>query len=177
MDTPDQGHIHPKRGWRGRFERSADGAQRDAQATELRGRGYSYQAIADTLGMHDRSAARKAVERALFATVAEPAEELRRLELLKLDALSVAAWQILGAEHPLASAGRVMTFDGVALTDPQPILAAIDRLLKISERRARLLGLDSPVRVGVLSPADIDVQIAVIEAELAAREDHHPDDD
>jgi len=177
VDTSDGRHIHLKRGGRGRFERSADTAARDAKATELRSRGYSYQQIADTLGMHDRSAARKAVERALFATVAEPAEELRRLELLKLDALSVAAWQILGAEHPLASAGRVMTLNGEPLTDPQPVLNAIDRLLRISERRSRLLGLDAPIRVGAITMADIDAEIVRLDAEMAARPDPDPDDD
>jgi hypothetical protein len=179
VDTPDQGHIHPKRGWRGRFERSADGAQRDAQATELRGRGMTYRAIADTLGLHDASAARKAVERAMVATVAEPCEALRRLELLRLDTMAVAAWQVLDAPHPLISAGRIMALNGEPLTDPQPVLASIDRLLRIAERRARLLGLDAPVQVdgGVLSIAEIDRQLAVLDAELAARPDPDADDD
>ncbi len=178
MDTPDQGHIHPKRGWRGRFERSADGAQRDAQATELRGRGFTYRAIAEQLGLHDASSARKAVERALVATVAEPCEELRRLELLRLDTMAVAAWEVLDAQHPLVSAGRVMAWDGEPLTDPMPVLAAVDRLLRISERRCRLLGLDAPVQLdgGVLSIAEIDRQLAVLDAEIAARDDLIEDD-
>jgi len=175
VDTSDGRHIHLKRGGRGRFERSADTAARDAKATELRSRGYSYQQIADTLGMHDRSAARKAVERALFATVAEPAEELRRLELLKLDALSVAAWQILGAEHPVVSDGKIMVHDGVPLIDPMPTLHAIDRLLRIAERRAKLCGIDAPIRVGAITLADIDAELVRLDAELAARPD--PDDD
>jgi len=178
VDTPDQGHIHPKRGWRGRFERSADGAQRDAQATELRGRGFTYRAIAEQLGLHDASSARKAVERALVATVAEPCEELRRLELLRLDTMAVAAWEVLDAQHPLVSAGRVMAWDGEPLTDPMPVLAAVDRLLRISERRCRLLGLDAPVQLdgGVLSIAEIDRQLAVLDAEIAARDDLIEDD-
>jgi len=176
VDTSDQGHIHLKRGGRGRFERSADTAARDAKATELRSRGYSYQQIADTLGMHDRSAARKAVERALFATVAEPAEELRRLELLRLDTMAVAAWQVLGAEHPVVSDGKIMVLNGEPLRDPQPVLAAIDRLLRISERRCRLLGLDAPVQVGPFTLEAIDAQLVVLEAELRARDDLAEDD-
>lgn len=169
MDTPGGRHIHPKRGGRGRFERSADTAARDAQATVLRGRGYSYQAVADALGMHDRSAARKAVERALAATVAEPCEELRRIELAKLDSMSVTAWAVLDAEHPVVSAGRIMVLNGEPLTDPEPVLAAIDRLLRISERRCRLLGLDSPIRVGGISMADLDAEIVRLDAEIAAQ--------
>lgn len=176
VDTPGGGHIHPKRGGRGRFERSADTAARDAQATELRGRGCSYQAIAEALGMSDRSAARKAVERALAATVAEPAEELRRLQLAQLDKLSRNAWRVLDTPHPLVSAGKVMTFDGVPLRDPQPLLAAIDRLLRIAERRARLLGLDAPIRVGPVGIAELDAQILELEAELAGRAAAPPPD-
>jgi hypothetical protein len=52
-------------------------------------------------------------------------------------------------------------------------LHAIDRLLRISERRCRLLGLDAPVQLdgGVLSIAEIDRQLAVLDAELTARDD------
>jgi len=59
--------------------------------------------------------------------------------------------------------------DGVALTDPQPVLASIDRLLRIAERRARLLGLDSPIRVGAITMADIDAEIVRLDAEIAAQ--------
>jgi hypothetical protein len=53
-----------------------------------------------------------------------------------------------------------------------PVLQAIDRLLKIQERRARLLGLDAPTqhRVNVLSEDAIDAEIARLEAELRALE-------
>ncbi|GAA2395473.1 hypothetical protein GCM10010404_61300 [Nonomuraea africana] len=35
---------------------------------------------------------------------------------------------------------------GEPLEDDAPVLAAIDRMLKIQERRAKLLGLDIPVK-------------------------------
>lgn len=177
MDHPDGGHVDPKRGRRGRFARTADTAGRDAQAVELRGRGMTYRAIAEQLGLHDASAAHKAVQRAMVATVAEPCETLRRLELLRLDTMAVAAWEVLDAEHPLVSAGRIMALNGEPLTDPMPVLHAIDRLLRIAERRARLLGLDAVIRVGAISMADIDAELVRLDAELAARPDPDADDD
>lgn len=174
MDTPSRGHMRGIRGGNGRFERSADTAARDAQATGLRSRGYSYQAIADALGMHDRSAARKAVERALLATIAEPCEELRRLELMRLDTMAVSAWAVLDTPHPVVSDGKIMVHVGAVLTDPRPVLHAIDRLLKISERRSRLLALDAPIRVGVPTIADADAMIAALEAELGLQPGERP---
>jgi len=171
VDNHDRGHMRGIRGGNGRFEHGADTAAKDAKAVELRGRGHTYAEVAEALGMSHASSARKAVERALVATVAEPCAELRRLELLKLDQLSAVAWGVLGAEHPVVSDGKIMVHDGVALTDPMPTLHAIDRLLKISERRCRLLGLDAPIRVGGISMADIDAEIIKLDAELAARDD------
>jgi len=177
MYNPDRVPIGSNRGGNGKFSRSADTAARDGEACRLRTQGLTYAQVAAQLGYHDASHARQGVERAMTATLSEPAEALRQLELLKLDQMSAVAWRVLDTPHPLISAGKNMMFDGVALTDPMPTLHAIDRLLRIAERRAKLCGLDSPIRVGVLSPADIDVQIAVIEAELAARPDPDPDDD
>jgi len=74
-------------------------AQQDAEAARLRSAGVTYRDIAEALGICDASSARKCVERALLATVAEPAEELRRLELMKLDQLSVAARRRTGLER------------------------------------------------------------------------------
>jgi len=144
----------------------------------MRAAGAEWQAISDVLGYGSKSNAHRAVSAALAAAPNEAVEELRRLELLKLDALSAPAWAILDAPHPLVSAGRVMAWDGEPLRDPQPVLAAVDRLLRISERRCRLLGLDSPIRVdgGVLSIAEIDRQLAVLDAELTARDDLAEDD-
>src|SRR5262249_27674484 len=76
--------------------------------------------------------AHRLVARALEITYQEPADELRKLELERLDTLSRALWP-------------------TATTDP-PNLKAIDRLLKIMDRRAKLLGLDV-TRVTVRSTA------------------------
>jgi AraC-like DNA-binding protein len=67
-------------------------AEREAAALDLRKTGATYEAIAHSVGYGDRSAAAKAVSRALAATIQEPADELRRLESERLDALLAAVW-------------------------------------------------------------------------------------
>ena len=99
------------------------------KALELRKAGVSYQRIADALGYKSASGAHKAVHTALKKTLQEPADELRTLELARLD-------DMLKAIAPHVAAGN---------------LTAIDRALKIQERRARLLGLDAPVKQDLTS--------------------------
>ena len=153
----------------GRFIRTIDTAERDAECARLRARDHTYQQIADATGFTSASGARFAVERALARTITEPGEELRRIELMKLDALARAAWRVLEARHYLVSQGRLIRLEDGAppLEDDGPVLQAIDRLLKISERRSKLLGLDSPVRMEVLTIDAIDAQLAVLDAEIA----------
>ena len=155
------------RGHTGKFERTGDTAERDAEALRLRADNKTYQQIADALGYTNRSAARKAVERALVATVREPAEEVRELQLVQLDRLAREALAVLEREHVLVSHGRtIYADDGSAMLDDGPILSAIDRLLKIQERKAKLLGLDSPTRVEVMSLDAIDGEIRRLTQEL-----------
>lgn len=98
--------------------------ERQAAALELRLAGQEYAAIADELGYANKSGAYKAVQNALTAIIREPAEQLVTLEVARLDAMLRAVWKrIVGKGE----------------------LGAIDRALKIMERRARLLGLDKPI--------------------------------
>lgn len=157
--------------------RTVDTAARDARACELRARGCSLQRIADELGYSDRSAARKAVERALDGTVAEDADVLRRLELARLDRLHCEALAVLETEHVIVSQGRIVRDDqGKAIPDDAPVLAAIDRLLKVSDRRAKLLGLDAPARIRatVITEDMIDAELERLTRVLAELEGREP---
>lgn len=154
----------------GDFERSIDTAERDAEAARMRARSRTYQEIGDTLGV-SRQAAHQMVKRALAAVLEEPAEELRQVELAKLDVLERAVTAVLEREHLMVSHGRIVSrrtdqieqrdgqdvtdIDGnpvyiwEELKDDSPVLAAADRLVKISESRRKLMGLDSPVKLAV----------------------------
>ncbi|SRR5258708_5795077 len=97
-------------------------AAKQIQAMQLREAHVSYEMIAERLGYANRSGAYKAVMAGLKAARNEPAKALRRMEVRRLDRLSLQLWA--------QATGKV------------PDYAAIDRLLKIMQRRAALLGLD-----------------------------------
>ncbi len=170
MSSDDGDKPKRPRAGRGRFTKQSATAVRDAEAAQLRADGLTYQAIADRLGMSHRDLARRAVERALAATVREPADELRQLELIRLDALWLEAVKVMTTEHVTVNQGRVVELDGLPIKDDGPTLAAIDRLLKIMERRAKLVGLDSASKVEVLSVDQLDREIAKRTAELGGAE-------
>ena len=149
MDDPTK-RTH---GGNGRFVRTLTTAERDAEAARLRTRGYSYQQIADELGWVSRGDAYRAVQRVLADTVKEAGDEVRAIELARLDGLHVAAMDVLEREHVTVSNGRIVVLGDAPLPDDGPVLAAIDRLLKIQERRAKLLGLDAPTKQAIsISP-------------------------
>jgi len=122
-------------------------ADRRVKALDLRKSGAPYRAIAAQLNISEKTA-HQDVQRAL-RTLAElelaSADELRTMELLRLDKLTLEAARILSATHPYVAGGRVLH----GLTDDGPKLQAIDRLLRISESRRKLLGLDAPQAIDV----------------------------
>ena len=100
-------------------QRRKTAAEKRAEALELRALGYSYQAIADEVGYASKGAAHNAVAKGLADIPREAAEQARELELGRLDDLQMAA------------------MNGAMAGD----LFAIDRVVKIVESRAKLLGL------------------------------------
>ncbi len=102
-------------------------AERRGKAVELRKLGLTYQQIADQLGISQAGAHKIVVGalRDLNAKNAESAADLRRLETERLDQLLVA---VVGKAR-------------------QGHLGAVDRVLRIMARRARLWGLDAPTTV------------------------------
>jgi DNA-binding CsgD family transcriptional regulator len=123
-------------------------AQLEQKCLELRSAGLSFREIARELKVAPATAY-KAVARGLAAVNAgcrEQAQELRALEALRLDQMQAALWQ-------QATDGDVK---------------AIDRILRIMERRARLLGLDEPERRE--TKLEIDPQQARFRRELLVKQ-------
>lgn len=103
--------------------------ERQVLALDLRRRGLSYPAIAAQLGI-GKSQAHRLVAAGLEgarAQIAASSTDLKAEELSRLDGMLEGIWR-------KARRGDVQ---------------AIDRVLKIGERRARLLGLDAPVRTAL----------------------------
>lgn len=109
-----------------RVPRDVNAALRAAEAMKLRAQKLGYDEIAKRCGYSSRSACYVAVQRELQRTIILNTEELRREELHMLDTLHAEIW-------PLA-------------VDPnnKARLFAVDRLISIAERRAKLMGLDIP---------------------------------
>lgn len=97
------------------------------QAIELRRAGRGYADIAAALGISTTTAHRivTAGLKEVREHIAAEAAELKAEEVSRLDGMLAGLWTDARKGH----------------------LGAIDRVLKIMERRAKLLGLDSPVKV------------------------------
>jgi hypothetical protein len=128
-------------------------AARRTKAIRLRTQGMQWEDIATECGYKSRGAANTDVSLALQARLKEQggaADELRAIEIAHLDMLRQKAWEVLEASHVTVSHGKVIKIkdsegNEVLLPDSAPILAAIDRLVRIAERRAKLCGIDSPI--------------------------------
>lgn len=125
-------------------------AERRQKALDLRKAGNSYRAIGAQLNISEAQAhtdVQTALAR-LAALELASADELRTLELARLDTLAVEAARILSETHPYVSGGKVLP----NIADDGPRLQAIDRLLRISESRRKLLGLDAPAKTALTNP-------------------------
>lgn len=134
-----------------RFERTEEQAHLDTAALKLRSLGMSYQSIADQMGV-TKATAYNRCQRALAAIPAEAVDEFRRIEGQRLDLLLEVAME-------------------KALAGDKGSLFAIDRVLAIQERRARLMGLDAPIKTEVITLDYIQQEIARLEATLGDIDD------
>jgi hypothetical protein len=77
----------------------------------------------------------------------ESADELREKQLTRIHAQREVLQQIVDRAHVTVNQGRVIsTDDGELVIDDGPVMAAVDRLIKLDDQEARLLGLNAPVK-------------------------------
>lgn len=126
--------------------RQLETSLRDAEAASMRSKSMTYQQIADRLGV-TKKAAWDMVQRAMKDTLAEPAEAARQFELDKLDALEQGLLATLERKHYIVSHGRIILDGEAKLEDDGFIVTASLALLRFSESRRKLLGLDSPTKI------------------------------
>jgi len=162
----------------GNQKKQAKTAPLYAEALKLRGEGLTLSAIATRMGLGSPQHASKLIQKALRATIQEPAEELRKIELDRLDMMTREVTEVLKGFHLVISNGQAVRdprfqFDPeqhedgsvpqeALVRDTGPILAAVDRLLKIQERRAKLLGLDAPKKTELSGPDGEPLQFTEI---------------
>jgi hypothetical protein len=142
----------------------------DAEAAQLKADGHTYRQIAQIQGCSP-SGAHARVERAIKAVPVDAVESLRAVELERLDEMYRVALSQLRTDAVRVDHGRIVRDDdGNPLIDHGAKLIALDRLLKIQDRRAKLLGLDAPSRsrIEVITEDAVDAEIRRLEAEVAA---------
>lgn len=98
-------------------------AELEKQACDLRTAGLTYEEIAGSLQLSGKAQAYRIVQRALRRIPAESVLELRQIEAERLEAMTQILW-------PEVRQGNIK---------------GIHALLKVMERRSRLMGLDVPV--------------------------------
>lgn len=140
-------------------QRDYDRAERKKNALELRLAGASYRDIAQALEVSPATALQDCKE-ALADIPAQQADEMRTVELSRLDRLQRAVW-------PRAVKGD---------------LQAVDRAIKIIDRRAKLFGLDAPQQVQITAndidlDAAVDKMLRVAEMALEKEKSNRPVDD
>lgn len=106
--------------------------ERMRQVLELRRAGATLQAIADQLGYKGPSSVHKVLKTAMREILREPAEELRKLEYERLERMTLAVWAQATKGH----------------------MGAIATVVRLMERRAKLLGLDAPMKMALQGGAE-----------------------
>jgi hypothetical protein len=127
--------------------------KREARVFELRIQGFTFEQIASEVGYQGASGAWQAYKRVKESHIFESVDEARQLELMRLDEMMLALWdRAIGGDLPAASC-----------------------VLKIMDRRAKLLGLDKPEKIEVnkwdISGQDIDAEVQRIVTIINERED------
>lgn len=138
-------------------------AQRRAEIVRYRLDGLSLAEIGERMGIR-ADTVHVIISRALQSMTREPTQELFNLELARIDSLYAEALKAVRAFTPVLHNGRVVQIPlidshgepvkhpetGQPLTciaqDRAPVLAGIAAAVRIAERRAKLLGLDAPIR-------------------------------
>ena len=168
----------------------ASNAARDVEALTYRAQGLTYDRIADQMGYANRSGAQKAVERAIAASVRESADEAKTLILADLFEAKREAWTVLQRKHLTVSNGHVVRrFIGVErdddgierldmdgkpiplfeeIEDDGPVLAAIDRIVKIDAEIAKILGAYAPEKHEHRTIGEIDARLLELAGEMAS---------
>lgn len=105
--------------------RSIDRNRKLRDALELRKAGVPYATIAERLGWNSPQAAHKAVQKAMKQMVQDSVEEVKQIELERLNHLFMLAW------------AKAQNGD----------LRAIETAVRINERISAMRGLDAPKQV------------------------------
>jgi hypothetical protein len=154
---PDQlTNDPPQKNGGGGDKRSADAKmltlQREEQIVALRLRHVPFAAIGRQLGV-SKQAAQNAFYRALRANTKTDIQTVHRTELAELELQHARAWQVI-ADHP---------------TVWQAVVSALNTMNRINIRRAKLMGLDAPMKLDIRSIYGTGTDDAAADRQMRAR--------
>jgi hypothetical protein len=144
----------------------AEVAERRAEVVRLKARGIPYPDIARRLGISE-DVARQDVSRAHKMRAQELRDNVDELvagEMEELEALQQLTWRIAAAQHRKVGTSGVAARDehGNPVFDFSVNLHAVNTLVKIRERMAKLLGYDAALKI------DVKAQVVTVDAIDAA---------
>lgn len=136
--------------------------ERDAQALRLRSFGYSLAEINAQLGYGGTGNTHRALKRAEQKILAKPLDAYVATELAKLDQISLRLIGILSRRHVVVSGGRIVHDEtGTPLADDSVEMKALAELVRVSESKRRLLGMDAAAKLDInLGESEVDAEIA-----------------
>lgn len=149
----------------GKFRRTLEGAERDAEACKLYVAGLSYSKIDKELGYGGKANARRGVQRVLMETAKQPADEVRALLRARNEEIYMMARAIAHKDHYAHSHGQLIYKDGEPMVDDGPKLNAMDRMQRALGELAKLAGAHAAVKFENLSIEAVQAEIARLETE------------
>lgn len=179
--TPARENANAREG-RPSARKQAEADTRAVRAVDLRIRkSYTYQQIADELGITSQSAQDCYARGVRLLIPTEDVEEAKQIALSKLDVWEQMVLDVYHAKQYLVNFGKVVTemvlgddnkMHEVKVLDEGHKLAAIDRLVKIARERRAIIGYTAPSkRVLEVVTADVfDKAIEQMNAEAASLE-------
>lgn len=161
--------IDRPRGGDGKYIRTINTAQRDAEAARLRSEGKTFRQIAAELGISDKGEAWRAVQRAKADIAREPVAKLIKAEAAELDNLYAEALDVIGRRHVMVSHGHIVKDENdQPILDDGPKLAAIGRAQALRESYRKLYGADAPKQLSVALDQRIELEAQVVADALTA---------
>ena len=122
--------------------------RRRVRVVELRDEGMGFREIAAELGV-SVALVHRDYEAALAKVPVKSVEQYREHQMIELAKLREIVQDVVDRRHQVVSDGRPVFDEDGPMLDDAPLLAAVDRLMKINDREAKLLGLDARPEVQV----------------------------
>ena len=132
-----------------------ESAVKRARIVELRDAGLTFREIGEEIGLavaavwNHYQAAMRAIPAAAVAVHHENAAARLDEQLRRVDMEREAVMAVLTARHITISNGVAVRVDGEPVLDDAPVLTAVDRLVKLDDQEAKLLGLYAEQKVNL----------------------------